>query len=300
MRRWGLIGLLLLAVVPVQSQDYLKISGIPYVPGSTSGQALDVALPEGESGPFPTVLLFHGSGGSTGQVLPQSEHWVRQGFATVSVTYRETGSTADTIADAFCALAWVHTQADVYGFDATRLAAFGYSLGGQMAAMLALVNDGREFLQDDCPHTLPEDSRVQAVITYAGAVLTPEAALQRFPLTRADRALLEQLAELPVAAWSQARVREVSPVLRLLPYQPLYWLDDTDSAPFLLIHSADDAVLPAQISQLFARRLVRESQIETEVIILPAGNHRLRLFNDPLTAAADAVVDALLSRVRAR
>jgi dipeptidyl aminopeptidase/acylaminoacyl peptidase len=59
------------------------------------------------------------------------------------------------LSNAFCALAWLHTNAEEYGFDPERVAVFGHSAGGYAAALLGAVDDSTEFMQD-CPHLLPE------------------------------------------------------------------------------------------------------------------------------------------------
>lgn len=269
----------------------LSERGIPYVPDGDFKQRLDVLMPDSGAEPYPTILLLHGSGATTSQVTPQRRHFVEQGYAVVSVDYRETQDIGDSLSDAFCALGWVYAHADRYGFDTARLAAFGYSLGGWQAGLLGTVEDGRSFLQADCPHELPPDSRVQAVITYAGALSTPETLVAYGAnWSEAQIDYLEYLAQIPPPQWGEFVDAAWQDFLRPLP---VYWLDETDP-PFLLIHSEDDNMVPAAFSTSFAEAANRAG-VRAEVHLLATGRHELLLFNGNRSPEANAVVDAFLA-----
>jgi acetyl esterase/lipase len=69
------------------------------------------------------------------------------------------------VQDAFCALAWVHTNADTYGFDTGRIVALGLVSGGNLAAMLGVVDDPPPYIEG-CLHELPEENWIQGVATF--------------------------------------------------------------------------------------------------------------------------------------
>jgi acetyl esterase/lipase len=99
---------------------------IEFVPGGGAYQSLDVYLPPEGEGPFPTFLAIHG-----GAFRARSKsiynfvgnHLAGEGYAFVSTNYRlsQKASYPAQVEDVFCALAWVHANQDVYGFDPEQI-----------------------------------------------------------------------------------------------------------------------------------------------------------------------------------
>ncbi|WP_328611298.1 alpha/beta hydrolase [Amycolatopsis sp. NBC_00345] len=98
---------------------------------------------EPDAGPLPVTLFFHGGGWVFGD-LDTQDHIARtvagrSGTIVVSVDYRlapehRFPAAAD---DAYAALTWVADNAAGFGGDGERLAVFGESAGGNLAAVLA-------------------------------------------------------------------------------------------------------------------------------------------------------------------
>lgn len=163
---------LLLPLVKVSGQDKLKPTypDVRYIEGGDYSHKVDIYLPEiseTEDKALPTVLLLHGSGYTKWDMEPLAAYFVERDYAAVAVEYR---SNRDVfVDDIFCALAWTHTEAETYNFDPAHIMVLGHSMGGFGAAALGIVDDPTPYLEE-CPHTLPEDNRLQAVILYAAAV----------------------------------------------------------------------------------------------------------------------------------
>ncbi|MEV0119788.1 alpha/beta hydrolase [Streptomyces sp. NPDC050844] len=96
-----------------------------------------------DAGPLPVTLFFHGGGWVFGD-LDTQDHIARtvaarSGTIVVSVDYRLAPEHRFPAAtdDAYAALAWVADNAAGFGGDGERIAVFGESAGGNLAAALA-------------------------------------------------------------------------------------------------------------------------------------------------------------------
>lgn len=88
------------------------------------------------------IVWIHGGGyvsGGAGVPGPLAAAAVEHGWLVVSVDYRlaPQARIAQSLADNYAALRWVHDQADALGVDRRRIAIGGGSAGGGHAAMLA-------------------------------------------------------------------------------------------------------------------------------------------------------------------
>src|SRR6185436_11904611 len=94
------------------------------------------------------------------------------GVAVASIEYRTgTGITSQMqLADAKAAIRWLRVNAMKYNIDPSHIGAFGFGVGGQLAALLG-TTAGVTSLEGDEGKPL-ESSQVQAVIDVAGPVTT--------------------------------------------------------------------------------------------------------------------------------
>ena len=116
---------------------------------STSGSIRARVYSPDDSGLLPAVLLFHGGGWVIGDLLmaeAQSRQLAaRAGCRVVSVDYRLAPDHPypAPIDDAYTALEFVATEAARFGIDADRLAVYGQSAGGNLAAVVSLMTRDR-------------------------------------------------------------------------------------------------------------------------------------------------------------
>jgi acetyl esterase len=98
---------------------------------------------EPDAGPLPVTLFFHGGGWVFGDLDTQDTMArivaSRSGTVVVSVDYRLAPEHRFPAAvdDAYAALTWVADNAPGFGGDGERIAVFGESAGGNLAAVLA-------------------------------------------------------------------------------------------------------------------------------------------------------------------
>ena len=131
------------------------------------------------------------------------------------------------------------------------LAAYGWSAGGQLAALLGT----RDTRIDDDPSLTGYSSRVSCVVDLAGDV---DLAAYTLPPARDEVEAL--LGGTPESV--PERYRDAS---------PLTWVDAT-SAPFLIVHGLDDDVVPIEQSRRLVAAL-RAARVEVTYVELPQARH---------------------------
>lgn len=163
---------------------YEVISGVSYFADEEYHHSLDVYLPRG-AGPFPTVLMIHWGlfpaifchySANTVCRVPD-KLWAKSeaiyltelGYAAVVMNYRYAPEFLfpAQLQDAFCALAWIHSNADTYNFDRSRVAGLGFESGGHLMSLLGTTDDPTLYLAG-CPYSLPEDHQLQGIVSYFG------------------------------------------------------------------------------------------------------------------------------------
>ena len=126
---------------------------------NTEGQAvkLVVVRPAGVTGTLPAFMFFHGGGWVLGD-FPTHERLVRDlvagsGAAAVFVEYDRSPEAPYPVAinQAYAATSWVAAHGSEIGVDGRRLAVAGNSVGGNMAAVVALMAKDRGRPNIRCP-----------------------------------------------------------------------------------------------------------------------------------------------------
>ena len=166
-------------------------------------------------GRHPAVLLIHG-GGWTGkdgrwQVEPIAKQLVRRGYVVLNVTYRLAPKYIypAPVDDMREAVKWMQDHAVELGIDPARIAVFGYSAGGYLAAMTAYTQtDIRAVVAGGTPGDLA---------LYPGGDLVPQC-------------LGGTRQEIP------KRFREASPANYITPQSP----------PTFIYHAVEDQLVPRE------------------------------------------------------
>jgi len=246
--------------------DVTVLADLEY--GFVGGESLrlDACLPPGldpEAPAVPGILVIHG--GSWTEGSKDSVGWravctwlAAAGYPTFSLDYRLAPEYTFPAGfdDVRAAVAWLRDDAQVerFGLDPDRLAAFGGSAGGNLAALLGTTGSG----------DLTDGSRVAAVVDLSGpADLTGVAVTDDFaPL---------QLSYLGCATYQDC------PQARLA--SPTYEVDDSDP-PFLIAHSTTEKI-PLVQSERFVEGL-RDAGIDVEFLVADGTLHSIALLDDDL------------------
>ncbi len=218
---------------------------------------LDLLVPRNVAAPLPLVIWIHGGGWQSGDKTnrAQAQRLVCRGYALASINYRlsDTAIFPAQIHDVKAAIRFLRANAAVYGLDPARIAVFGSSAGGHLAA-LAGTGDGTAVLEDLGMGNPQASSRVQAVVDWYGPTR----------LTDMDAQLLAQGCPAGSASHGAADSAES----RLLGCtvasndcadeaqraDPAQYADSSDP-PHLLLHGTDDCTVPAAQSALLAQSL---------------------------------------------
>jgi acetyl esterase/lipase len=139
---------------PVASQSIATAAPVEHVYVTRNGAQLKVYIfqprPENTVRARAAVILFHGGGWTQGEpqwAFSRARHFADLGLVAAAVQYRlsdeEKGITpVEAMADAREAVRWMRAHADSLGIDPGRIAAYGWSAGGHLAASAAIFEAG--------------------------------------------------------------------------------------------------------------------------------------------------------------
>jgi acetyl esterase/lipase/S-formylglutathione hydrolase FrmB len=118
---------------------------LEYVRVGSQALTLDLYEQSRATKASPVVVWIHGteSGLGSNKTPTPAAALVTPGYAVASIDYR-TGNgvtLADQLADAKAAVRWLRANAKNYNLDGTHVAAIGYGIGGEIAALLGTASD---------------------------------------------------------------------------------------------------------------------------------------------------------------
>lgn len=260
---------------PAVAHETVVERDVPFTPAGWPVTLLaDLHRPAGPP-PFwgwPAVLVIHGGGWDSGeraQVERIARRVARRGYVAMNVTYRLAPAARfpAALADLQQAVLWLRAHAAALDVDPTRVAAFGYSAGGHLAALLGGIGPGE-------PHHVP-GAEVQAVVAggaptdlrkFQGGVLVPRFLGER---------------------WSEGSraFREASPVAHVSPGDP----------PVFLYHAAGDTLVPADHARDY-RAALEAAGVPNELYVRHGFGHILMfLFDDGAVQRALEFLDRWLA-----
>lgn len=170
----------------------------------------------------------------------------KYGIAVAAIQYRlsNTATYPAQIEDCEAAAQWLRTRGAHYGIDPRQIAASGESAGGHLAALLGAI-EGKARIRAVCALYPPTD-----LVSLGRQYANPNHASD-----------VERLLGGPIAK-KLSLAAEASPVNRVR----------ADSPPFLIIHGADDTLVPVEQSRELHRRL-RSLGVESRLEIIPGEPH---------------------------
>lgn len=223
--------------------------------------ALDVAWPRAK-GPHPLVVMIHGGAWIGGDREYHRNDILRlagQGYVAATIDYRLAGNPKNAfpapLEDARCAVRFLRKHAPDFDIDGSRVAAFGDSAGGHLAAMLAVAGDVPG--DGTCAITDEPDDVQAAVLDYAPLDLRT---FRRYPesIQLATKYLLG--GHDPTTHPDETAL--ASPATHL----------DAGDPPLLLLHGTNDRVVPFEESRDFAQ-LLEKAHVPHLYVELPAIPH---------------------------
>ena len=201
----------------------------------------------------PVLVGIHGggfvSGGKDdGQITPVLQGLTR-GYAVVALDYRLAPEAPfpAAIADVETAVRWLRAHADEYGLDAARVALWGDSAGGNLAALAGTDGDSAALRGPD-PAYADQSGEVQAVVDWFGPISflyldedfrrrATAAATPRAPVRIPAEYLGAPVREVPGKARAAGRITYLPP----------------DDPPILIEHGTADGTVPWPQSRRLAK-----------------------------------------------
>lgn len=246
---------------------YTKRIEIVYTPANwPAALKADLYQPKG-SGPWPTVLLIYGGSWSSAdhrwQMRLLARKLARRGFVVMNASYRGLPEFRypAPVEDLREALRWLRAHASEYHLDPKKIATYGFSAGGHLAAQIGAL-DG------------PPEVRVQAVVAASAPT--------DFTLFPDD----PTLARFVGASYANnpALFREASPVFHVTP----------DDPPVFIYHGTADKTVSPQHAKTFQAALERNS-VRHELHWAPGRGHAgMLIFGGELENAAIDFLDEVL------
>ncbi len=237
--------------------------------GAAPQQRVDLYLPAHGERPAPLLVWLH-PGGWAGGSRDDVHHWALgqacAGFAVAAVDYRlsEEALFPAPLRDVRAAIRLLTARADEDGTDATRVAVWGASAGGHLAALLG-VTDGRGTLATT---PAPPPVRVRAVVTWWAPV---DFARMDAPLAaRCPHPSCHACAGSPESRLVGAEIATHPELARRA--SPLTYTGDGPLPPFLVMHGSADCTVPVEQAELLAARL-REAGGSVDLAIVEGASH---------------------------
>lgn len=257
-----------------------------------------IYVPEGSRINVPVVLFLLMRGPRVGQSYDGiGRELARHGYASVMT---KTRSGAEGYEDALTSLAWLRNEGHEYGLDRENIAVFGHLSGAIMALRMSCSKDIEEDLAN-CPYTMPDNWRPQALITYAGWLTAPAEfdwpgicdAIMTY--TELDRDGFTQawneLKLLPVHEWDDG-VDLGSKAQTLAQWMPYYGIDGSEP-PSLLIGIGQGPV-PVDSVDWMAEQLTLAGAETTSVVYEMATEGSLQNEENPgFDEIAETVINFL-------
>jgi acetyl esterase/lipase len=242
-----------------------------YVGDDNPRHRLDLLLPSRRPADrrLPVLVYIHGGGWQNGDKragLGRVAGFVAGGrYIGVTIGYRLTDEAQwpAQIHDCKAAIRWLKANAARYGIDPDRIAVYGHSAGGHLAAMLGVSGGVKQLEGSLGPHA-KFDSRVAAVVDFFGP--TDFLKMNDFP-SRIDHDAANSPESKLVGGAIQEhpeRCRQASPLAYVT----------SDDAPFLVVHGTRDQVVAYNQSELLKESLER-AKVPVGLLTVKNGGHGL-------------------------
>ena len=263
------------------------VKDIPYVEGGGRRQRLDLHLPRRPAArPAPVLVYVHGGGWTVGnkkdQGLPMINHLAAQGWVCVSPNYRLSPKVAfpEHLVDCKRALRWVKEHIADYGGDPDCIVVSGGSAGGHLCSLLALT-PGRADLQ---PGFEDMDLSVQAAVPIYGV----------YDFTNRDGLRGKQFTRVMGKTVMKAKIADRPDLYALA--SPMDQVRE-DAPPFMIIHGANDSLVPVGEARAFARLLRARSHAPVVYAELPGAQHAFDVFRSLRSAEVVPRIEVFLRAV---
>ena len=135
------------AVTPGEAAPRAPVEHVYAQTGTIQLKAYVFSPDQAGGGRRSAIVLFHGGGWAMGEpawAFSRAKHFSERGMVAIAAQYRLSDQKETTpheaMADARAVIRWVRVHADSLGVDPKRVAAYGWSAGGHLAASAAIFD----------------------------------------------------------------------------------------------------------------------------------------------------------------
>ncbi|GIF04279.1 alpha/beta hydrolase [Actinoplanes siamensis] len=234
--------------------------------------ALDLAAPAKPGPPRPVIVCVHGGAWLSGRNKGETpggiaERLLDAGFAVARVTYRLSAEARfpAQLHDVKAAVRWLREHARELSLDPERVGVWGDSAGGHLASLVALTGDDPDPALSGRHGVAPVSDAVQSAVVWYGPSDLLTMAAQSHPEGVQDHDAAASPESLLLGGPVQTRPDDAAAA------GPVTYVR-ADGPPMLLLHGAEDRVVPAAQSQELYDRLAALSGPVT-LRIVPGADH---------------------------
>jgi acetyl esterase/lipase len=237
--------------------------------GTSMNLHMDVQIPLSRGKRYPLVIYVPGGGfmmAAKEQALNLRTYVADAGFVVASIQYRTmlNGATfRDGIADVKSAIRYLRAHAQLYDIDTGRVAVWGESAGGYLAAMVGVTNGVKSF---EVGNDLDQESDVQAVVDKFGPSDVSKIAADFDPQLRAS-----YQANNPFLPYLEGNAATAA--------NPLTYIKAI-APPFLIFHGSQDRLVSPSQTLLLHNALAAAGVRSTRYVLEGAGHGDLAFMGD--------------------
>jgi acetyl esterase/lipase len=249
-----------------ESYSAVYFPDIEYARYGERALKLNLLQPKNAKGPNPLLVYIQGSGWlpqSLYQNIPQLADFAHRGYLVASVEYRHSleAQFPAQIQDVKAAIRFLRANAEKYSLDPERVAVWGDSSGGHLAAMTG-VSDG--IMEFNTLNYAAESSGVKAVVDFYGP--TDLLQMNQFP-SKIDHDAANSPESLLVGGPLQEKK------VKAAQANPISYISREKSLPpFLIMHGDQDELVPFNQSVLLYQALKEARQDVTFYKVKGAGH----------------------------
>ena len=254
---------------PTKSQAAEVIPDVEYCTGGGHPLRLDMTRPKVRPDkPMPVVVYLHG-GGWRGHKGKTGTRFASRGFFGVVVDFRPSDEAPfpAQLEDVKCAIRFLRAKAKEFHIDTARIAVWGDSSGGHIAALLGTTGNVKEF--EGTGGWQDFSSRVNAVILVSAPTDLQRAFEEARRLGISEEILAQPRAD--VEQFIGGRLEESKE--KLDRANPIAYVTK-DDPPFLLIHGDQDQVVSASNS-IWLYEALKAANVPAELQILKGAGHEI-------------------------
>lgn len=271
--------------------------------GGYHPQVADIYVPASGVGNYPAVVYAHGGGWGIGSsrmagLTDTLAKLAARGYVVMAINYRFYGEAKfpAQIQDTKAAIRWLRSNADTYKVDTSKVAIWGESAGGYLAA-LAGTSCGVAALEPPAAAAggpaMPGQTQikvdgkqsncVQAVVDYYGptefAAMDSQLTLANARKHNGADSAESQLLGCALPQCPQSLLQQSNPIIYV----------DGNEPPFLIVHGDSDTAVPLGQSQQLAAAL-KAKGISVTLKTISGADH---MFNGASAAQKQDIIEAV-------